>query len=187
MAQIVRFAERPDSKRARAQINAIFFANAATADFADDTERRAYHELWLGRYLRHFPDMAFVALNEAGQITGYLAGSPISDHPPLPGPDYYEHFPDLLAKTYPAHLHVNVHTDFRGRKIGAALIDAFRKECNRRALTGFHAITLASSGAAHFFAGCGMKEVGSTISKEKKLVFLAEAGERQPPPSHGFV
>ena len=172
--RIARLSDLPDGAGMRAQIEAVFFGGAATKEFADEAARSAYLDLWLGRYLRHFPDMAHVAHDGKGRVAAYLAGSPVSDRPPLPGPDYYALFPDRLTADYPAHIHVNVHEDFRGRGIGAALAAAFRDECARRGLPGLHAVTLADSPAARFFERCGLTPAGTALRHGRRLAFLAQ-------------
>jgi hypothetical protein len=61
--------------RWRAEIEAIFFANAGTKSFASEAERDAYRELWLGRYLQHCPEACFVALAPAPDLDRH-PGSP---------------------------------------------------------------------------------------------------------------
>ncbi len=140
------------------QIEAIFFDSAATKNFASEAERAAYRDLWLGRYIRHCPQQFLVASDPGGDVVGYLAGALFSNKEPLPGPDYYDAFPAALIDAYPAHLHVNVRHDHRGRNVGSTLIDAFRAICRAHDVSGLHAVTAAGSRAAAFFTRCGLDE-----------------------------
>lgn len=178
MPRIVRLTEIDDLDAARAEIEAIFYASATMQDFESEAARAAYRDLWLGRYLRHFPDMCFVAFDEHGRVGGYLAGSPVSDQFPLPGPDYYSLFPRNLIDAYPAHIHVNVRKESRGRAIGSTLIDASRDECRKRRIAGFHAVTAARSRAADFFSQNGLAPLTEADWRERRIAFLgAELGK----------
>jgi GNAT superfamily N-acetyltransferase len=157
------------------KLDAIFFASATTQHFASDEARSAFHDLWLGRYLRHFPDWCFAALDEAGDVCGYLAGSPVSNAPPLSGPDYFAAFPADMLLAFPAHIHVNVDPNQRGRRIGEALIAAFRAQCRSAGLPGFHAVTAAGSRSAHFFERCGLEPRGIAAWRDRRLAFLGDA------------
>jgi GNAT superfamily N-acetyltransferase len=158
-----------------AGIEAIFFESAATTDFRSEEERAAYRELWLGRYMRHCAEAFFVALDGEGAVAGYLAGSLVSDRPPLPGPDYYTDFPRALLEAYPAHLHVNIRKDVRGQAIGSKLVDAFRAYCVDRKSRGFHAVTAAGSDAARFFSKCGLLPCASANWRDRRIIMLGEA------------
>jgi GNAT superfamily N-acetyltransferase len=154
------------------EIDAIFFGSASTQDFASPEARADFRDLWLGRYLQHFPDWCFVALDDGGAAAGYLAGSPVSNHPPLPGPDYFSAFPPELIDAFPAHMHVNVRADSRGQRIGEALVYAFRQRCADGGLPGFHAVTAADGAAAAFFSRCGLAERARVDWRDRRLAFL---------------
>ena len=157
-----------------AQIDAIFFESAATQLFRSDQDRDAYYDFWLGRYLRHFPDMAFVALDDDGSVLGYLAGSPLTNRPPLPGPDYYLRFSRALIEACPAHLHVNVQADCRGSGIGAALIAAFGKHCESNSIPGFHAVTAAGSPPVDFFSKCGLAVLEEADWENRRIALMGK-------------
>jgi GNAT superfamily N-acetyltransferase len=175
MIQLVRLPSLRAADTGLAGIEAIFFESAATTDFRSEEERAAYRELWLGRYMRHCAEAFFVALDGEGAVAGYLAGSLISDRPPLPGPDYYTDFPRALLAAYPAHLHVNIRKDVRGQAIGSTLVEAFRAYCVDRKSCGFHAVTAAGSDAARFFSKCGLLPCAAANLRDRRIVMLGEA------------
>jgi hypothetical protein len=78
MIRIVPLDEAGGADRWRAEIEAIFFANAATKSFASDEARDAYRDLWLGRYLRCAPEGCFVALEapDSRQPASRASGCP---------------------------------------------------------------------------------------------------------------
>ena len=157
------------------EIEAIFFDSAATKNFASEAERAAYREFWLGRYRQHCPQEFLVAANPRGEVVGYLAGVLLSNREPLVGPDYYAGFPAALIDAYPAHLHVNVREDHRGRNVGSTLIDAFRALCRSNDACGIHAVTAAGSPAAAFFVRCGLTARATTDWRGRPLAFLGES------------
>jgi GNAT superfamily N-acetyltransferase len=157
------------------QIDAIFFESAATRSFASDAERAAYRDLWLGRYIIHWPETFLIASGPTGEVAGYLAGALFSNREPLPGPDYYDAFPAALLDAFPAHLHINVRQDHRGRTVGATLIEAFHPLCREYGARGFHAVTLAQSRAATFFTRCGLDQRATANRRGRQLVFLGAA------------
>lgn len=185
MSAVLRLAELPAETAARSarEAEVIFWESAATQDFASEAERSVYRALWFGRYLDHAADVFFVALGPRGTLEGYLAASPVSLAPPLAGPDYYRLFPAKLLRQYPAHLHVNVRSESRGRGIGAALVDAFAGHCAALGLPGLHAITQANTRAADFFARCALQAMARADWNGRPLVFMGQLidASSQPP------
>lgn len=154
------------------QLDAIFFESAARKEFSSPEARAAFHELWLGRYIRHCPQECFVALDDDSKVAGYLAGSFYSNEYPLPGPDAYGLFSHGLLAAYPAHIHVNVRKDVRSQGVGALLIVAFVHHCRMSRVGGFHAITAAGSRSADFFRRCGLLDVADAVWNNRHIVFL---------------
>lgn len=174
MTRIERFADIGNDAGVRETLDRIFFENAATPDFFDEESRRAYHDFWLERYLRHAPESCFIAFDGNGELAGYLAGSLLSDREPLPGPDYYRLFPRNFLEKFPAHVHVNVRDGKRDQGIGRALVDAFRNHCRENNMAGFHAVTRANRRPAHFFVRCGMTVQARVLWHERQVVFVGE-------------
>jgi GNAT superfamily N-acetyltransferase len=154
------------------QIDTIFFESASRKTFPSSKARSAFHDLWLGRYLRHCPEEFFIALDDDSRAAGYLAGSLNSNVDPLAGPEIYGLFPQGLLSAYPAHIHVNVRKDMRGCGIGALLIVAFVHHCRTQQVRGFHVITLANSRAANFFERCGLLDVADAKWNDRTLVMM---------------
>lgn len=154
------------------EIDDIFFESAVRKTFATPEARAAFHDLWLGRYLRHCPGDCFLALDHDSHVVGYLAGSLVSNREPLPGPDNYGLFPQWLVAAYPAHIHTNVRKDWRGKGVGALLIAAFTHHCHVNKVKGFHAITAARSRPAKFFQSCGLQHAVEAVWNNHPIVFL---------------
>ncbi len=173
--RIARLPELADGAVALAGAEAIFWDCAATQRFESPEARAAFHALWFGRYAQHAPAEFFLALDGDGSVEGYLAGAPVSDAPPLPGPDYFTLFPVELIARFPAHLHVNIRADRRGEGIGAKLVSAFVEHCRGRGRPGIHAVTALGSGSAAFFARCGLAPLASARWRGRDLAFLGMA------------
>lgn len=154
------------------EAESILFANAVTQDFASEQERADYRKLWFDRYIEHYPDEFFVILDDGGSVLGYLAGSLVSNRPPLPGPDYYAQLPTNLIFEYPAHIHVNIRTDVQGEGLGTHLVEAFAVHSRERRCNGFHAVTARASSAVRFFQSCRMKELAEIAWNDRSLVML---------------
>jgi GNAT superfamily N-acetyltransferase len=172
MPQIYPRALLGDDAELNTQIETVFFESSARKEFSSPQARAAFHELWLGRYLRHCAQDFFVALDDDSKVAGYLAGSLYSNEYPMVGPDIYALFPAGLLAAYPAHIHVNVRKDARGQGIGALLIVAFVHHCRMHSAHGFHAITSANSRSAHFFERCGLLDVADAEWNNRQIVML---------------
>jgi hypothetical protein len=175
MARVVRLTELAHAARELAEAEAIFWDSAGTTVFEAAEARAAFRELWFSRYVEHAPGEFFLALGEAGDVRGYLAGSFVSDAPPLPGPDYFTLFPPELIARFPAHIHVNIRSDQRSAGLGAELVSAFAGHCHSAGLPGFHAVTADSSGSAAFFERCGLNSRGTANWRGRDLAFLARS------------
>ncbi len=160
------------AEKALAEAEAIFWDSAATKRFAREQARADFRELWFGRYVVHAPGEFFLALGPEGDTLGYLAGALVSDAPPLPGPDYFAHFPPDLIARFPAHIHVNIRADKRSMGVGADLVRAFAEHCRTLAVPGLHAVTALGSGAAAFFEKCGLAPRAEADWRGGDLVFL---------------
>jgi GNAT superfamily N-acetyltransferase len=140
-----------------ADVDRIFFASAGRTTFADEEERGAFRERWLGRYLVHDRAHAFVArISESGAVVGYLVGC--LDDPAraerFRDISYYEGFADLTAHC-PAHLHINLDPAWRSKGIGGRLVEAFADHAARHGASGVHVVTGAASRNVAFYQRCG--------------------------------
>lgn len=116
----------------------------------EEDERAGFVEHWLRPYRELRPDWTWVAVCDKAVI-GYLTGS--SDTLGFekerrrlfsPAPDSREFFsPDVLLKLWtehPAHLMMNVASDYRGMGAGSKLLAAFFAELRRTRVPSAHLI-----------------------------------------------
>jgi len=172
------YLSRLRSHRLIAELDAIFFASSATQTFADDAARAAFRERWLGRFLAHDPQHAFLAIaagRGAGEtLAGYLVGA-------LDDPAKAARFADLsyfremahLTARYPAQLHVNLAPGWRGQGIGRDLVSAFCDHAAAAGAPGVHVFTAPGMRNVRFYAACGFAEVGRCDWNGHEIVMLA--------------
>jgi GNAT superfamily N-acetyltransferase len=174
---IRRWAEIGQPDRLTPELDAIFFEASPTKTFASETERQAFRERWLGRYLTHDPQWTYLAIDtgasDAGVLAGYLvgrvdpgAGSALENDA---GP-----FPETarLTAAYPAHLHVNLAPQYRNHGIGADLIGAFAADAARAGACGVHVVTGAASRNLGFYQRNGFHGLARASVGGREIVFL---------------
>lgn len=157
-----------------AAIDAIFFEASATKTFADEAVRAAFRERWLGRYLATFPEAAFIAVDLHGNPAGYIVGS-------FADPAQLRMFNDIgyfgaiahLTSRFPAQLHVNLAPAWRGRGLGASLVERFLQAAKTAGAPGVHIVTARGMRNARFYQANGFREEGSFVWNGKELIFLA--------------
>ena len=155
-------------------IDAIFFEASGTKSFASDVERDAFRTRWLGRYFQNFPQLAYVAIGSNARVAGYLVGS-LDDpakYPLFADIPYFKEFAALTA-LYPAQLHVNLAPEWRGKGVGARLVETFSSDATRAGAPGVHVVTSRSNRNVGFYAANGFHEAGTLASNNRDLVFLA--------------
>lgn len=174
---IERYLARDRSEKALNEVDQIFFESSGTKTFGSEHEKIAFRDRWLGRYLIHHPNQAYLAITDRGdileRIVGYLVGS-------LDDPAHSPMFSDLgyfenlkgLTHIYPAQLHVNIAATWRGIGLGQDLVGAFIEDLQGSNVSGVHVITSEGMRNIGFYLGCGFEEVGSTIWNDRKLLML---------------
>lgn len=153
-------------------IEAIFFATAARP-YPHGPERDAFLEKWLGRFLAADGDVLLVAL-DGDHVVGYLVGTfenaalsrRFLDMP---------HFKDNFARQcalYPAHLHINLHAEYRGAGLGARMIEVFAGLVREVGLPGMHVTTGQGMRNVGFYLRCGFVEAGRLERAGGTMLFL---------------
>lgn len=161
---IRRWLEVPHSDRLVDGLDAIFFEASNTKSFPSEEARTAFRERWFGRYLKHYPQWAYVAQSADDTVAGYLVGA-------LDEPAGFDDFA-AATETFPAHLHVNLAPQFRSRGIGAELIDAFAADAARAGAKGMHVITSADARNVRFYQRAGFHRAATTMANGHELVLL---------------
>ena len=171
------FLVRPRSASVLGQVDRIFFEASGTKTFSSPAERAAFHERWLGRYLAHDSEHAFLAVQVSGgndEVAGYLVGS-LDDPAQAPQFDDLAYFRQLATYTarYPASLHINLAPKWRGRGVGRLLVDAFCRHAARDGARGVHVFTGRGMRNVGFYQSAGFREVAAVEWNGRDIVMLA--------------
>jgi len=159
-----------------ASVERIFFESSRRQTFADDAERSAFREQWLGRYLLHDREHAFVARADDGSVAGYLIGS-LDDPavaPRFADMGFFTELADLTAR-YPAHLHINLDAAWRSQGIGARLVEHFAQHAARHDALGMHIVTGADARNVGFYRRCGFEPLRELDWKGSALLFMGRS------------
>lgn len=159
------------------QMDRIFFEASGTKTFASLAERAAFHDRWLGRYLAHDAEHAFLALSASGdnaEVAGYLVGS-LDDPALTPRFGDLGYFRQVATHTarYPASLHVNLAPEWRGQGVGRLLVDAFCLHAARAGAKGAHVFTGRGMRNVRFYQSAGFGEVAAVDWNGREIVMLA--------------
>lgn len=172
--RVSRLTETRELRRVCHAIEAIFFETSGRSRFESEEARAAFRERWLGRYLTHYPEAAFVALADGDEVVGYLVGC-------FDDPARNHHFSDIsyfadfahLTRNFPAHLHINLTANWRGQGIGKRLVSAFATDAAQRGAPGMHVITGEGDRNNRFYAACGFRQLGSAVWYGNRIAFFA--------------
>jgi ribosomal protein S18 acetylase RimI-like enzyme len=146
-----------------AQLREIFFESSARKNFNDDAEREIFYQKYLGSYLMLAPDLTFVCWES--KLLGYITGILDSDATEISSlQPHLTTFKDLFQR-FPAHLHINMHHEARGRGIGSKLLIEFEKKIKLNNVFGVHLITSPSSRNCDFY-----RKNGYTFEAERSFL-----------------
>ncbi len=157
----------------------VFFLSAATQQFDDAEKRRAFLDRWTGYYRDCEPQRIYLAIPPGGRVAGYLTGCMDSRtaerlYRDIP---YYSLFEDQFG-AYPAHLHVNVHPQCRGRGIGSRLVSAFVEDCDAAHVAGVHVVTGPGLPNVGFYRDRGFTTAVQRTWRRRELLFLGKSLRR---------
>jgi GNAT superfamily N-acetyltransferase len=158
-----------------AQVEAIFF-EASGRIFVPGLERDAFRERWLGRYLLSGTDVVLLALDATDTVAGYLVGA-------IENPAEQARFADIsyfradfaaFARRFPAHLHINLAPGFRGRGIGARLVEVFASHAAGAGASGVHVVTGVGNRNVRFYERCGFSPRATALWNGSTIVLLGK-------------
>ena len=171
--RIVRYCEMEVSHAINAYLDSVFFEASATKTFPDEAARAAFRLRWLGNYLIHHPNEAFLALDRDDALAGYLVGS-LDDPASDPRQADLAYFQDLAPHTrlFPAHLHVNLAAQYRSHGVGSRLLEAFCAHAASQGSPGVHVVTGQGMRNVGFYTRNGFAQVGEAIWNGRTIVML---------------
>ena len=131
----------------------IFFETAPDLSRFTPEERSRFQYKYFGIYLET-PESFFVT-KQGSRITGYLAGATETRPLHYELNPYLESFKDQIESSFPAHLHINLHSDARGQGTGSALLQAFCSYLSEHNVSGVHIVTGKDARNAGFYSKNG--------------------------------
>ena len=136
------------------QLSEIFFKTSTKKIFETQKEKDDFHWKYVGFYLSHYPEYAWLAVRE-GKVLGYVLGMPFTQDPSL-----YQIQPHLKAfeehfRTYPAHLHINCHESSKGQGLGKLLVEKLLSQLQSDGVSGLHIMTGPESENRKFYQKLG--------------------------------
>lgn len=141
------------SPKQLSELKDIFFESSTKKDFKDQAEKDAFYDKYLGFYLTHYPEYFWVA--EADKILGYVAGAPTTSDPWLHQVQPHLQTFESYFKDYPAHLHINLHSEARGMGLGSKLLQELANQLQDSNITGLHIMTGTDSRNKSFYQRLG--------------------------------
>lgn len=155
------------------QIKSIFYAASSLKEFSSPERKEAFFKRWCGDYLSFYPE-EFSVMREGEKVLGYLSGCLDSkkslSNLEVPGLGL---FSDLF-ETYPAHFHINFHSDSRGKGLGGQLVKVYFKALKEHGVLGVHLVT--SPGAANiiFYRRLGFQHEIIRDFNHMPLLFMGQ-------------
>ncbi len=161
-------------------LDAIFFEASHTKSFESEAVRAAFRRRWLGRYLEMRPDLAHILFAGEAARAETLVGYVVGAHEDPAQTDCYDdigyfHLLSYVTRRFPAHLHINLRHDLRGRGLGGLLVDRFVDDVAAAGLPGVHVVTGAGLRNVAFYERNGFSFAHRFMWKDKELVFLGRA------------
>ena len=140
------------------QVISLFFETSTIKEFATIEAKEFFLYRYFGYYQENFPDTFLIAFNddESTGPLGYLCGHDhtFEDDALKKLQVALEYFEEM-KKSYPAHLHINVSSRFRGKGVGRLLLSKFDEILLERNICGVHIITAPSAQNRHFYTQNG--------------------------------
>ncbi|WP_408096712.1 GNAT family N-acetyltransferase [Peredibacter sp. HCB2-198] len=153
-ASVVPFLAVKDRAEVLLQVREIFFESSTRKEFKDEIERDAFFEKYVGFYLRHYPELAWVGIL-GDKVLGYIVAAPKSTDTELCKIQPHLKAFEALFNEYPAHLHINCHHESRGMGLGSQLVKALEGELKASKIAGLHIMTGSDSANRNFYKKLG--------------------------------
>lgn len=138
----------------RGAIREIFFLSTSRQHFVDDADRDGFFDRWTSYYLDLEPALTFLALDEDGEVLGYISGCADSA---AAQPILAKKIPSFAVfqdqfKRFPVHLHINCHPLARGKGVGTQLVRHLEVASRAR---GVHLVTSPNAANVGFYRRLG--------------------------------
>jgi ribosomal protein S18 acetylase RimI-like enzyme len=154
------------------ELRDIFFEASIRKDFKNEDESSAFFFKYVGYYLVHYPDLAFVAVED--RVLGYVLGAPSSFEAELNKIQPHLALFERYFVAYPAHLHINCRPDTRGKGIGSMLVQRFEASLHKRGVPGLHIMTSYDAYNKKFYKKLGFHEEVVKEFKGSRILLMGK-------------
>ena len=169
-ASVIPFQHRPEIVK---QVREIFFESSTRKEFKDQAERDAFFEKYVGFYLAHYPELAWVGML-GEKVLGYIVAAPTSTDPELDKIQPHLKAFEALFKDYPAHLHINCHHESRGMGLGSQLVRALEGKLRAEKISGLHIMTGPDSLNRSFYKKLGFDFESELPFRGTPILFMGK-------------
>ena len=154
------------------QIRDIFFESSTKKSFKDEAERDAFFYKYLGFYLKYYPHLAWVALDD--RVLGYVVSAPISSSEEIDTIQPHLKTFERYFSQYPGHLHINCHHEARGKGIGGMLVAKVIQEFKTLKIAGIHIITGPDALNKNFYKKLGFDQQAVESFQGSPILFMGK-------------
>lgn len=161
-----------DSSINLSSVEEIFFSTASVQTFANETQRERFKYKYFGFYVEKYPELVLVARNQE-KVLGYCLGSFETNESFYLYQPHLEIFSDLFP-SFPAHLHINLHTDSQGLGIGQNLFGQWESIVSERA-KGMHIMTSPAARNVSFYRRLGLETQIVRKFNNHEIMFMGKS------------
>ncbi len=155
------------------EVREIFFESSTKKSFKDAADKEVFYEKYLGFYLRHYPDLAFVAVDT--RVLGYVVVAPESEGEELTALQPHLKTFAAFLRDYPAHLHINCHHESRGLGLGSRLILEVEKKLQSLNIHGLHIMTDSNAANKNFYKKLGFDFQTELNFQSSAILFMGKS------------
>lgn len=170
-ASVVPFKRVQDRPEVLTQVREIFFESSTRKEFKDESEREAFFQKYVGFYLDHYPELAWIGFS-GEKVLGYLVAAPRSSDPELDKIQPHLKAFEAFFKDYPAHLHINCHHESRGMGLGSQLVRVLVAELKIMRIPGLHIMTGPDSQNRSFYKKLGFDFESEVPFRGTPILFM---------------
>lgn len=155
------------------QTRTIFYVSSSLKEFSSVESKIAFFKRWCGDYMSLFPDQFFI-MKENQKVLGYLSGcndsKAASALVTVPG---FSVFSELFEK-YPAHFHINLIPESRGRGLGSKLVEHYCEYLKFLHVKGVHLVTSAGAENISFYQRLNFDHEVQRQFNQMNLLFMGK-------------
>lgn len=156
------------------ELKEIFFESSTKKEFKDEAEKEAFYFKYLGFYLSHYPELAWVALQKE-KVLGYVVVAPETNTSELQKIQPHLSVFHKDSEKFPAHLHINCHFESRGMGVGKALVETVIDALKTKNIKGLHIMTGPASKNRSFYKKLGFEYETESNFHGSPILFMGKS------------